>query len=562
MGGFQSLADHKVFGAYASFFYALSAYHQELPKVALDMWKQILVKYPTWDQRREVDYWIAKASLERKLYLNGVEYLERLPEDLRNSLLRSIDTKSDLEGLQRASQAQPDNNLIALLYFQALADVPYEQRDLEALTALSNKFNFSLDEIVSDFPVVKKEKYGIALVLPFMFDSLQSPQTVIRNAIIFDLYQGMNFAKDSLAKKGISLEFFPFDTKKLGGKSLEISRSEKLKKADLIIGPLYADPNKIISAYSKEHEIPMINPLSSTGSIVGDNPLGFLFKPSFDTQGRIAGEYAKEKFTKNKNAIIVFEKERDRVIASAYKEVIEADSFNVVFYDQLTNEDALKLQLDFTEQYEEVLDSLTQDEIDSIALIPNRFVRSRVVRDENTGRIVRDRNGEDLLEYYEMKFTIPFDTIGHIFAATGSNLFANNMISLTEVRGDSIGIIGYDNWLDFRLTSYTQLERLNVSLIHTSYFNNEKASEIAEKIGKTYWTKASEFHLLGYELIMQVGHLFEKHGKHFHRGLISGEYIDGYLMEGLSYGPYRDNQVVPIVTIEDLTLNVQNAKRD
>ncbi|MEM6831030.1 MAG: hypothetical protein AAF551_11000, partial [Bacteroidota bacterium] len=440
MGSFQNLTDDREFGAYATFYYALSAYQQGLPKVALDTWKQAAIKFPTWDQAKEVDYWIAKVSIEQKKYLEGVRYMKRLPEDQANKLITSILDKIDLPALKEAFSENDSNKDLALLYFKALSHQPFEQQDQTMILNLSSRFGFKVDNVVEDYSIVKKKHYAVALVLPFLFDSLQNPQSVIRNSIIYEMYQGMLLGRDSLESKGVSLRLFPYDTYKRKDKAQRLVSRGVLDKADVIIGPLYSGPNEVISAYSIKKEIPMINPLSANQDVISDNSYAYLFKPSYQTQGRMAGEYAKNKFQRNKKAIVLFETERDKLVAQAYHETIK-DDFDIVLYDQLTQENALKMQLDFTEQYEHSLDSLTKSQIDSISDLPGRFIRSRVKRDEQTGSVIRNDKGEEVRSYYEMKFKIPKDTIGHIFAATSSNLLANNLISLTEVRGDSIGII-------------------------------------------------------------------------------------------------------------------------
>ena len=558
MGGFRSLTDDKVFGRHASFYYALSAYHQELPQVALDMWKQILIKYPNWEELDEVNYWITRTSFEKKRYLEGLKYIQELEEVTSMELMEGLKQKLDPVELEDLLAANPDNQSLAALYFQSVSNLSYEERDMESLLVLARKYDFDMGELLGDFPILHKEKYGVALVLPFMFDSLQNPNTVIRNGIIFELYQGMLFAKDSLVQLGVELELYPYDTKKQQSRATEIVRSGELEKADLIIGPLYSGPNEAILPYANEKELLTINPLSSNGNIIGNNLNSYLFKPSFETQGRIAAEYAVSQLDTADNIMIVFETERDRAIAEAYKKVLEADSFRIVLFDQVDDEYARKIQAEFTDQFEEELDSLyTLEEIDSIALLPNRFVRSRTVRDEETGRILENRNGEDSLQNYEIKFTIPLDTVGHVFVASSSNLIANSFISLSEIRGDSIQITGYDSWLDFRIVSYDQLERLGVKLIHTNYFT-EKASAIRKRIREIYSTETSNYHLMGFELIMQVGQLFSEQGQYIKRGLVTEPYLPGHVMKGLSFGSYNSNQVVPVVVLKDLDLKVEN----
>ncbi len=560
MRSFQQLTNDSVFGVYSTFYFALSTYNQGASKVASDAWKQILIKYPLWDQRAEVNYWIAKTSFEQKNYADGFKYASYLSEDIGSSLLNPVKDELGSEALDKLYNTYPDNKLLANLYFQVLSRQPYDDRDHETLRTIAQKFDLGFAEVASNFPLVKKKKYAVALVLPFMFDSLPNPQSVIRNKIILELYQGMKLAQDALFEMEISLELYPFDTRKAEHNMQQLVTNGILDNADLIVGPLYANPNKIISAYSKEKGIPMINPLSSNGDIIEDNRVAYLFKPSYETQGRKAGEYAAQKFSSNKNAMILFETERDQILAEAYKKVLESDSFNIVLYDQLTRKYALQIRAMFTKKYKNVLGSLSQKEADSIAFLPNRHVRSRVIRDGKTGRIVKDENGETKLEYYEMKFIMPEDTIGHMFIATSSNLLVNSFISLAEAREDGIGIIGYDDWLKFKLVSFSQLERLGVSLIHASYADGQNLVEVENKVRTTFMTEPTEYHHIGYELIMQLGLLFDKYGKYFQKGFIADEYLDGHVMEGLSYGPYRDNQVVPIVTIEDLVLKIQNRK--
>ncbi|MBV6643792.1 MAG: hypothetical protein KI791_23955 [Cyclobacteriaceae bacterium] len=309
----------------------------------------------------------------------------------------------------------------------------------------------------------------------------------------------------------------------------------------------------------------MINPVSSNEAIIGGNPYSYLFKPSYSTQGREAAKFAAQKFTDNKKLFIFYETDRDSIVATAYRETIERDSFNVIRFERLTNEDAQQIQIDFTDQYEVRLDTMyAQAEMDSIALIPGRIVRTRSLRNEETGRIIRDNNGDDVIETYEVKFTVQPDSIGHIFAATSSNLLANNFISMVEVRSDSIGIIGYSDWLNFSLVSYAQLERLQVDFLSPSFYDvgDDNFERIRQVVIENLAEEPSEYHIYGFELIWHLGKMMDKHGKYFQRGLVSGDLSPGFLMQGLKYGPYNDNQVVPITTLNNLELQNQSIKQE
>lgn len=561
---FQSLTDDKVFGEYASFYFALSAMKLNQQKVAEDMLKQIKTKFPNWDKGQEVDFWLTYLSFNQGKLYRAFTQVEQLPETWKGFLIDNFLGKMSLSGLDSAYTLNPNNQYIGSYYAKAILEQPYDERDQLLLMELSEKFDIQMASEVS-LPLIKKEEYAIAIVLPFMFESLANPQTVIRNSIIFDLYQGMDLAQKELREEGIKLNLFPFDTQKKESVTYDIINDKKLDKADAIIGPLYSGPSKYISQFSRENEITMINPVSSNEAIIGGNPYSYLFKPSYSTQGREAAKFAAQKFTDNKKLFIFYETDRDSIVATAYRETIERDSFNVIRFERLTNEDAQQIQIDFTDQYEVRLDTMyAQAEMDSIALIPGRIVRTRSLRNEETGRIIRDNNGDDVIETYEVKFTVQPDSIGHIFAATSSNLLANNFISMVEVRSDSIGIIGYSDWLNFSLVSYAQLERLQVDFLSPSFYDvgDDNFERIRQVVIENLAEEPSEYHIYGFELIWHLGKMMDKHGKYFQRGLVSGDLSPGFLMQGLKYGPYNDNQVVPITTLNNLELQNQSIKQE
>ncbi|GAB4237158.1 MAG: hypothetical protein Tsb0034_12160 [Ekhidna sp.] len=561
---FGSLTADNNFGPYASFYYALSALKQGDKKTAYDMWKQTKRQFPQWDKQQEVDYWLGYVAFSQKRYWEAFNHISSLPEDQQSSLIRNELGDRSLEELTEAHAQNPDNKHIAAYLAKAIMNQPYSERDHYLLNELLEKFDISLATGEVALPTIKKPKYSVAAVLPFMFDSLGNPQSVIRNSIIFDLYQGMEMAVDELERLKMPVELYPFDTKKREATTRQLVLSGNLNNADVIVGPLFGGPNSVIASFSKDKKITMINPLSSNEEIIGDNPFSFLFKPAYSTQGRVVAEYAKATFTENKKAFIFYETDRDSLVANAYREAIEQEGFFIIRFERLTNESAQQIQKDFIEQYEVRLDTdFTIQEIDSIGLIPGRYVKTRPLRNKKDGSIILDDRGKEVTEYYENRFKVADDSIGHIFAATSSNLLANNFISLSEVRSDTVSIIGYDDWLDFSLVSYDQLERLGIALISTDFVDDQSPTytEVRKKFIKKMGMPPGEYHIIGYELMMQLGKLLHERGKYFQKGLQTGEFIPGLLMEGMRYGPYNDNQVVPVVKLENLRLMKQEIKK-
>lgn len=561
--GFKSITKSADFGPYASFYYALCSRNIGELQMASDMWKQILAKYPGWNKSEEVNFWLSYVGFEAGKYEQAFKYVDLLPEDLRANTIHTFLSTYSAEELNKVLAAYPEKE-VAKYLLKKLNDEAYENRDQEAIAQLSSRFNISLSELLN-IDIVQKDRYSVAVVLPFMYSSLESPQTVLKNSIVYNLYEGMTFAGKALDSLGINVNLYPYDTRKSESKTKEILLQGNLQNADLIIGPLYAKPNKVLQSFSYDRQITIINPLSSTGQVIGSNPYAYLFQPSNDTKGRQAARYAADKFEENKNAFVFFETTRDRVLADAYKSEIEKLGFNIVRFDEIDKEFAQQIQREFIEQYEYQYDTInmTKAEIDSINLIPGRFIRARSLRDKNTGRILTNEDGYELKQYYEKRFEVKPDSIGHIFLASSSNVLANNFISLAEVRPDSIGIIGYDDWLDFSLVNYQQLERIGVSMIASNYVNKENIDfmEFEQAFLNATGQKPDKYHIIGYELMMQMGNLFKAYGKNLILGLKADNYVPGIIMDGMKFGSFNDNQEVPILQLENLKLVNRNSQQ-
>src|SRR5688572_7414220 len=65
---------------YASFYYALSAYHQKYNAVAKDMLNQIKSLYPKWDKLPEVNFWLGKIHFDNRDYFQGLKMFSSIED--------------------------------------------------------------------------------------------------------------------------------------------------------------------------------------------------------------------------------------------------------------------------------------------------------------------------------------------------------------------------------------------------------------------------------------------------------------------------------------------------
>lgn len=582
---FTDLSDSEVFGKHSLFYAGLSSFQLGETSIAIDMWRQLLVRYPDWEQKREVLFWLAYANFEEEKYERGLTYASQLTgetldiqaeRDMLEKYLRTLPADS----VKRLYSLNSTNKILAGILVRKLNQVPYNERDFLLIDKLISKWDFERNELTAyDLPRVRKKEYEIAIVLPFLFDGLENPGLVMQNALVMDMYQGMLMAAEDLRIQGRPVNLTPYDTRRKEEVTRGIMAEAGMAKTDLIIGPLYAGPNEVVNAFSIENKINTFNPLSSNEEVIGDNPFSFLIRPGYETMALELAKLASEENT-NPNVMIFYEDNaRDSLFAAVYRNAIEKAGLQVVMFQQMNSENARQALDQLTAQYDVFL---TKTEADSILLLPARFVRERRIRYDELSRMKeeeeRNKNRPDSLRtknyflpisydpqqnaivYYEKRHQISPDSIGHVLGATRSNLYANNLISALETRGDSTKLYGYGDWLDFTMLSYGQLERLEVALAHPDFIDKERFSykDIYERIQEKYKTKPSVNHFRGYEIVWYVGTMLHRHGKYFQLDIRDGEYVPGKIFEGFRYGTRNDNQVVPVVRFKNARLQVVN----
>ncbi|HHU56711.1 MAG TPA: LysM peptidoglycan-binding domain-containing protein [Bacteroidales bacterium] len=130
------------------------------------------------------------------------------------------------------------------------------------------------------------EPIKVALLLPFDAnaaqvvaagrDSLQQVRearlAANRARLFNEFYSGVLLALDTLKQRGISVDLSVYD---IAPDSLALQRALRdpsLKEAHLMIGPALAGQLPMVSAFSREHQIPLVFPLSNTNTELEYNP--------------------------------------------------------------------------------------------------------------------------------------------------------------------------------------------------------------------------------------------------------------------------------------------------
>ena len=555
MSAFEALKTDPQLGVYAYFFKGLCYSKNADYKRAIDNWEQIEKKFPNWPKQDEVFYWLILAYFELNEYTAAFDYLDRYNAYARDSefssrVINKYCLDLSLIDLLEYNRAYPNYRQLSLILARKLIIEKDLSEYVHIVNQLKFKYNFTNENLINGS--LKDEyasSYAIAITLPFMFDSLGNPNTVIRNKVIIEFYQGMLHGQSTLRSKGIQLNFYDFDTQK--SQSTTDSLLPYLNGADLIVGPLYAGPIRSVKSLSIKDSINIINPFTNNEEFIEDNPFAFMFKPKSKTVALKLAEFVAESDT-NKNVVIFYQNDRDSISGHVYRDFLEERGFNVLGFIHL-DENSSKLLLDNWIETNKVY--YTKNDADSISEISGR----KIIYADKVADYLIDQETGNWLVAYEDKFIFPKDSINHMFIATESSTVINNLLGALVNRDEKVSVYGYGNWFFERTVNYDLLQKLNVKLAVDDFINKESLvyEQFRDDFLAEFHQSPSTYHQLGYEFIMFVGGKLNEYGKYFQNSL-NMDLMEGYLMEGNRYPGTRDNQVVPIIEMQDFRLKRLN----
>ncbi|MDH5367997.1 MAG: ABC transporter substrate-binding protein, partial [Cyclobacteriaceae bacterium] len=508
------------FSEYSSYFYAISAYRNGFSALSRDMFLQIKTLFPKWDKIEDVHIWLAKIYFEDNDFHNGLKYSNGVVIGYELSKLQQTYYLSKIDSLELISElfnTYKNDKEVAYRYAQLINEQPLYLQDRSLLAFLVEGFNLDNDEfsIVTKEESIKKDNYNVAVMLPFMVNKLQPNLYKKGNQFVIDIYEGIVKAQHDLKDNGIDINLYAYDTEKNSYATSNILIQPEFHGMDLIIGPLYSDPSREVSMYSHKNKVNMFNPISSNQEVIGENPFSFLYHPSDATQAKAAAQYVIENKT-NKNTMIFYGgSKKDSIKAHTFRQLIEKDSFNIVFMEKIvkdTSSHILKLLTTTLEDIEETLE-------------------------------------EELTEEERGIFILAPDSIGTIYVASDNKLLASGVVSSIEIRPDTIQVIGSTEWLKYRFIDFEAYERLGIVLTSANYIDtyDYTSRQLSHYTIARFGKPASTNFLKAYDMMMFLGNSLNEYGTLFQNELYNKPMSPSELTSGISFFKANDNQHVPLV---------------
>lgn len=505
------------YAEYASFYYAVAAYRQGYMAVAKDQFNHIKSVYPKWDKMNEVDYWLGLVHVKNGDYFQAFRVFSTIADrkfqkdidDAKKKVLLSID---DPETLKMMYEEYPKDEIVARRLAEKLAEDISDPANKSMLENIIKSFRLQRNEFLPEAPEsVKKERYAVSVVMPFMVNTLEPTPARKRNQIVLDFYEGMKAAADTLRTQGTDISLRAYDTERNLGKMKNLLNSDELRSTDLVVGPFFQEETGPLLDFSLQNKVNVINPFANNLELTINNPFSYLFQPSTETLGRESGEFLASYAGKKNCLVISGTTARDSALADAFIKAASANGLTIVGSKSFPRENV-----------REILPLLTTaTEFDDF------------------------KN--------PIEFTLKKDSLGSIFVASDDPLIYAKVISAIETRGDRIVVLGSESWLENTIVDFEKYQTLPIVLAAPNFIlqADPDFSLFVNRYIKRHGRVPSDHAALGYEIMMFAGKLLKEHGVYFQDALNKQNFISGTLYQGFNFQDSRNNQFVPFIRYQD-----------
>lgn len=525
---------------YAHYFYALAAFKANKLDDAKYVAKQLVLKHPNWDKIDEAKFLLGSILFEQGKFKEALAELDGLSKsydkDVDALKQEHFENMTSLDSKKWLQQNYPKDKILAQSLARQISLQSTDEKDIMLLNFLIDEYKIDKKSLaVPGIKSVKKGEYNVAVLFPFMVTKLAVENVNRSNQFLLDMYQGIRLAADSLAKEGVKINLFAFDTEKDVSKFTQLLHESEIKKMDLIIGPVYPAHFPEVAGFAKKHNIQVVSPFMEDTSLSANNPYVFLFKSS------IAHKTAQlAAFNKAQNKPYV--KTYNVVFSNGRSKEVDANLNKVIVLFGENEEDSLMAY-----SYKAAI-SISNPDISPDSNFQVHAVK-KVKRDNISS--IKDMLTDSLL----------MTKVNHIVVFSKDQVVAANVISSTEIRGFKIPIFTTSEWLDFNLLTIEQFERRDVHFIYPDYLDYSKNELVRFKnnyLNKTHLYPTT-FAYQGFEMMFFYGKLLKSYGTFFSKDLRFSEYTPGILLGGFNYKSSQSNRFVPIVKFKDGKLSMQNS---
>ncbi|MCS7004948.1 MAG: tetratricopeptide repeat protein [Cytophagales bacterium] len=523
---FESVAKNpseKAYFPYAVYFYAYCAYQLNKFDEAV-RWLQLLQSsQPSWEKKEEAYFLESLCLMEKKEYFSALQMLQKIQdpfwaEDVylaKKNIYNNLSI-NDLEA--NYSSSYQDRAFLEILFYK-LKEQPYSLRNHALFEqVIQQLLHLENSPVLASW--VEKPNTGnhglksfirVALLLPFVLGDNAVSARSIKNQYVFDLYEGVRIATEILMETFPSCVFnlLVFDTNKDSLKVRRILANPEFQKSNLIIGPLHPNTVPLVKEFSKQYQIPMVNPLSTNPQVIENNPFAFLLHTTPETQAKQAALFA-IRYLRVKYACIVYDKQpSSKLLAETFKKVFQQEGGKVELFHVF----------EVGKQGYKIL----SDSLQKVSVLRQSC----------------------------------------IYAATNDVTTAFNILSASLSLNLNIPILADYSWLEFDQIKFHQIERANVHFVYPQFQINQD-SILVKRFTHKYIEKMgilpSKFVRLGFETMYLFGSHLCKNPSSLIEAMRQSSFLRGVMSVGYDYSRSNENEYVPVVKLVNGKLELLNPR--
>ncbi|QKZ13941.1 tetratricopeptide repeat protein [Spirosoma sp. KUDC1026] len=523
------------YAPFAHYYYALASFRQKNYAQARLMLKQLIARYPDWVQLDDAQYLLAASAMEMGQYEDALTALGRIGDAIMRPAMTQLEQTfipriTDLRRLKNLNREFPENRTVGLALVELIQRTGSDKADLELSDRLTNRFggaaNAAAQSSTSSPETAApnaaatstvqrtgrpKNGYTVAVLFPFRLDEFDINKRRA-NQYVYDLYNGMKLANEKLQAEGVGVNLMAYDLDNDPNKTLELVSSPGFSRTDLMIGPLYVEPNRIATAFANQQNIWLLNPIATNSDLVAEQPMAFLVQPSLNEQARVAAEQAQSFSGAKRVAIYYGTSRKDSLLATAYRQELLAQRYQVVDFRKLTGS--------------------AQNMATTMKLT-------------GTG----PANAAPAGGYTSSVGP----TLHHVFLASSNEADGPRLVEALSRRKANAPVVATSSAFDLYKNPGSTFSRRDVYLISPDFVDAARPSVAAfddEYLAKRN-TIPSIFARQGYDMLLFFGRQLAKNGPGpVNRNDMRSD-ADDYLLAGFDYTQSNDNQNVPIVKYQD-----------
>ncbi|MGA0560537.1 ABC transporter substrate-binding protein [Larkinella sp. VNQ87] len=492
---------------FAHYYHALADFNLKRYSDVRLMLKQLMDRFPDWKKMDDVYYLMGAAYLEDGQYEDGIESLGRIGDPALKTDIHTLETYhfsriNELNRLKLMQKEYPNNRNLALALIDLIQRTSTATADLELSDRLTNRFGVpttarpvsagtASPTSVESKPEKKRNKgyYNVAVLFPFRIHEINPDETVRSNQYALDLYNGMKLAKAKLQSEGITVNLFAYDVDNDISKMTALVNNPGFIQNDLLIGPLYAEPNRLATEFANQHNILLVNPISTSSELVANQPLAFLAAPSLNQQAVKTAYFARTLSTARKAAIFFGNSRKDSTLAALYQNELKRAGFTITEFRKISPG----------------LESIRLSEA---------------------------------------------NTPGHVFLSSSDEKTGSRLVRLLEQRKVSVPLVATSSAFDFVKDPISVFSKSDLYLVYPEFVDPQRpvTDEFEEQYIEQRNLIPSTYAYQGYDMLLFFGRaLARSQGQLTNRSQFRTVPEEGYLLSGFDYTSSNENQVVPIV---------------